>query len=398
MPGILDFLGGAVKQVPRMVQKVASNPIVQGVGLTAAAGFNPLLGLLMAPQIQNDLDKEGADRELIGLELKALREQFDQSAKLRSSLDDLVSGLASFNVPGTGGSQSGGAASRISRDGEVFLRSLIEGGETGSAAELIGGLLGMGPKKPARGLEGTFEAVKGQLGRDLSEDEVFQIVYGGDSDLQAQLGLSQAQVELMRSQLDLESRRDEMSDASNEREETSLRKRQDFMAQVTRDLEAAELLDELDDSLLAKPGFGAGPRGKLQSALGLVDDESGHLSSLRQRFDQLSTLAGLDVVRAYGLNPTDQKFKRMMETSLSADNDPDVNRLVLLDRLNAAMEKGDDLPPAVKSSIGARIKAMSNFRRNKAFKSENEIGSALKAGEIKRGDTVILNGKKFRIE
>jgi hypothetical protein len=47
MADIFDTIGAGV-------EKLVGNPYVQGMGLMAATGFNPLIGLLAGPIIKDD--------------------------------------------------------------------------------------------------------------------------------------------------------------------------------------------------------------------------------------------------------------------------------------------------------------------------------------------------------
>ncbi len=396
-PGPIRLLEGA--------KKIISNPVVQGAGLTALAGFNPLVGLLAAPHIKAGMDESRLDRERSSAELNLLRDRITQTASMRSGLDELVTSLGSpqraqsgeVGAPGTAGfGQS--MQPRISAEQARYLRSLVQGAPH-AAVPLIGGLLGMGEKRPARGLEGTFESIENRIGRPLTEDEVFSLADRGSSGMAAQLGLNQSMLEIMRAQIELKAREDELSEEHDDRERESLLKKQDFLAQVGRDLEAAEIIDEIESKLLTRPGFAADARAQVQSAIGLVDPDSGELAAKQQRFKQLSTLSGLDVVKAYGLNPTDTKFKRMMETALSPNNAPDVNRLVLLERLELASQN-TELPLEVRDEIRMRIKQIKsrNGSKRRFFMSEDDIEAALESGEIKFGDEIIFNGRRVRID
>lgn len=68
----------------RGVSGLLQNPMVQGVGMMAAGGFNPLLGLLAGPIIQNDRDRAALSLDQARENLRATRGQNDALDRLQT--------------------------------------------------------------------------------------------------------------------------------------------------------------------------------------------------------------------------------------------------------------------------------------------------------------------------
>lgn len=122
--GLLARLAGGV-------QSVVSSPITQGVGLAAAFGLNPALGLLAAPGIARNQERGTAAQKLLTRRLQ----EMETRDNARNAVSSLI-GMVSQRGPGLDPLQT------------QFLQASNEI-NPGAAIQQLGGLLGFGQEPRA---------------------------------------------------------------------------------------------------------------------------------------------------------------------------------------------------------------------------------------------------------
>jgi hypothetical protein len=316
------------------------SPAVTGVGLAAATGFNPLLGLLAAPMIKSS-------REGRALELDAAREKLLAMQRQReagSAVQDLLRSLTTSELaPGEMGPPLPPPIGGVQGD---FLRTLGQA-DPSAALSTVGGLLGFG--KPERGTSFLKEAEA--LGVSPDEARELWIKRQQGQDISGQMASIQANL----AALEVERRREQVEAARREREtseKTDRQERFDIQSGISRDvargLEAADLLSALEGSL-AQTGEGADLRRFGVGLLGLLRPEDRQLAAQAERFNQIATDFGVRTLEALkGTGSISQrKFDLLVGNSLSASRTPEANRAALADIFETIIDAGDKLDLSV---------------------------------------------------
>lgn len=173
-------IGGLLGRIGSGIQGLLGNPLVQGVGMAAAAGANPLLGLLAAPAIQSSRDRKAAELELLRQGVRRRQRQEAAQEELTGLLgrrEFIQSPVGLLNLEG--GVDVLPAQRSVpavqTPEGQQQLMSILTQLSPDAVAS---GMLGQVFPDPSS-FERKLTTVEGRLGRDLTDDEVLKLAGGG---------------------------------------------------------------------------------------------------------------------------------------------------------------------------------------------------------------------------
>jgi hypothetical protein len=377
MADIFDTIGAGV-------EKLVGNPYVQGMGLMAATGFNPLIGLLAGPIIKDD-------RQRSEMELEAQRRQLDAQKRLGDLSSTMVQrripGMELLGIEGTGGEPTiiPGYTTRSEENLVPLLQTPRGRAElTGIAADLSPGAAVLGGRATEREM----------IGRRLLEDGVFtpeqfqQYMMGGaggaTSPLEMALGLA-----LLNQRSGTESR---------EAEEAALEAQQ---RQQAEEVFSGELLGSFDQLIelgmlntqLAGSSFATRqglPGGEARRAVGSTIAELGEALDF-DTSDMQQDIGARDVFTKTAANiqfdllkdaNVDSRAARILERffkgTASLDIGPAANYKIIADqlrgRLRVADAKGIEIPQEQRAQIMAAIQLFEE--QGNALLGQGEAGGA----------------------
>lgn len=404
----------------RMGLLAQGNPMLDiGLGLLSASGpslMSVSLGQAMAQgsQFASHRDRERVQNQFMRDKMeqqKLEREARQRQSEARDELTGLLTGMPAMPMPGEGQgmfpAESFEGTPGILPDVDPQTAGLLFEAYPELGQQVLQQTLLDEPSE----LEQKVSTMEGLLGRQLDDNELLsvggistddrkttlmrnaefifdesvpidqrkfalnQLEEDSNDDLRNALDLSRERVALLSAQFELEQNKRKAQEEGDEKAEESAVAEGNFITQVERDLEAGDRLDALEGTVGA-PGAFSNVRSAgigVGSFLGQVDPE---LETSLQRFQELAGREGIDQVSGFKGTITDQKFDFLTGIGLSMDKNPDANRLVLLDRYEAALEAHKSgrvkLPDNVAKELQERVSRFKSLKRRPQA-SANEL-------------------------
>lgn len=225
-------------------------------------------------------------------------------------------------------------------------------------------LAGLGAERTS-----TDVATMRELGFDLTPEGYaeFQAARGSNAladptaALLAQMQLEERQARLVREREEAERARTEAARTEAERKESERVKKTQAVNSTGRVLDAWDALDVIEQSAVARPGFGGGARSSVASALSLLGLENPAVATAAEQFQDIATISGAELIKQLGLDPTDTKFRAITQASLSLDKAADTNRVQLQRLARAALEEYDAGRLPLEDAMRARLEGMADW-------------------------------------
>ena len=394
-------------QVKRGLGTILDNPITQGIGITAAAGFNPAAGLLLAPILKNEREKRALKLEQRRANLDKDKLLIDSTKRRNRAIDSLPAllGPDPATVPIDANDAllplpAELAASRKSqRDAELF-GALTDIAPGASANALLQNMMPAQTKPPA--MLAMLEA----LGLDptLENIEALSKAQGKGGG-----GLAE-QLDLIVKGLELQQLRTTIADDKTE----SSREQQGFENSVFDTLDTIATLTDANDRL---EGSFLSPGSTALDVKRPVADVLSSVPGLNNLFGQdfAQQVEDLDVLRkssadlvsnliesmnAAGI-PVTRSLQRLQEQSSASDEvSPgaitSILKTTLRQTLRAADQNDVKLTMKEREKYETLLERLDNF--DLSFNDAEEAMAAFDAGNYQVGDVIFIGGERITVE
>jgi hypothetical protein len=319
------------------------SPAGTGALVAGAFGVNPLLGLLAGPAIKNNREKRALELETMREGLLARQQQREAVQALPGAMrpDPLMEGIEQY-LPAQD-------AQRNAMDRQAKVMGLLGQISPAALAEGVAGQV-----FPSQGREGRTPndlAIMQALGLPMTPEGFAQLKeMQGGNDQRGMLDLLIADLQRQ----DLQGRLNDRERARLEEAEKKRDERRQAEVSVRSTLRNANELNELNRFLQGtaqETGLPwsdvsrtfLGGLGAIQSAFGYDPRKAQSLSSAYDRFTQLSTNFGLEMIeklRGTGAI-SQQKFDTLMGNTVNPKNTPEANALALADIIDAGIDGAD---------------------------------------------------------
>lgn len=171
-----------------------------------------------------------------------------------------------------------------------------------------------------------------------------------------------AQLEVLKRQEELNRRAQEGARADADRTEADRVKKAQAVSSTSRVIDAWDALNVIEQSAIARPGFGGSARSTVAGALSLIGLEDPAVSTAAEQFNDIATISGAELIKQLGLDPTDTKFRAITQASLSLDKATDTNRVQLQRLARAAIEEADAGRLPLADDMRSRLGRMAQWR------------------------------------
>lgn len=396
-------------------------------GLLGNPGFTTGLGLLSAglsqPQnlgqgLLSGLQAGGQLQEA-GLRNRALREELQATSRRRRAMAEIPELIKSF----------GPLQSPMARTPQTGLLSapqtetlgLLAQADPAAALTTLSSQLFPEERSQTslvRNLRAAGIDPMSEEGRKLVVDNIRSA--GGD-ELQAML----AQVQLQREMTELSARERELTEEEEEKRQSQARRLDSVMTTADNIDQMSDMLGILEQSGGLEPGVGFETERRAISGIiaGITGDEQ--RSAANTAYDNLRRLSESEALKRAGSilsemgTISNAKFNAARETLADPSSTPAAMRLAMADILDASVRGAEieglelENADALKEQINrlrttAQEALRPNDRRERPeagsedqsmrFRSEREAQAAIERGDVRVGDTVIVNGRRFRVE
>jgi hypothetical protein len=340
----MTALKGLLKNIGGKVKNAAQSPVGTGLLGAAAFGFNPLLGLLAAPAIKSDRERQARSAEMSDLSLARARRQ-EQALGM---------------LPGLLGPDPRGVAQR---PGDMPI-PLPPEMEQGRQNQLFSALTDIAPEAVAQGLLGQFfpqdtgrsptslvrnlEAAGIDPGSPEGREIIISNLMKGDNATDDVIRRADLQLKIMQIEQLAADRQNDVSTRAQQERSAGVSVRRT----LSKANEIASLNDALDQSLLetglplsdARRAWAGGSQA-IAGAFGYDNARAKALSASFDRFNALSTDFGLDMLfKLQGTGAiSDTKFNTLLANTVSVGNSPEANRLAVADIIEVALDSADEL-------------------------------------------------------
>jgi hypothetical protein len=380
MASITDLLGKVVGGIG----KIADNPLVQGAGMAAAFGANPLVGLLAAGGLQRSRDTRALENEALREDIAGARESRERRGQIADLLTGDFGSGQSVELPGSTVGLFNetiplpGRREQVpminTAQGQNMLQGLLAAEQPGVAAQA------MFPQQAAPQTEPTDVRTIRAMGLDPLSGEGNRLLRRTLEDQ----GIDE--IDRRMSMMELEMLQSKLTESADKAQRERLQRQVDeaqvkdaTMHSFSQLSEMAQLNDVIAGSpLLGNPRFvelvGSGNiRGALSlaSIAGIDTREAQRVANALVRFDQLGT--ALAVTRLTGdaaqLAGTDTRFRTFRDTKPNAALGPATNALVIADTIDEMLSFSSNM--GYEMSDVQRLKSLADSIRDK-YKSEFE--------------------------